>query len=343
MKTSRSRSTSRSRWRRRPALASSRRSRAGVSGGLRRGGRGGQDGARVGAGQPAAGQLGERGEGGRVEVFEQVADLVADLLTRPHRVLLGAGQHPDGLGQLGVGGQRPVRAGIGAHNVGQQHRVGGIGFGPRHRIPGPIPRGGQRVDRIDHPAGRAQRGHPQSAVGFDPHRDRVLGGVAGLGPTASTNARSRPRRCRPARAPPHAHRRRPQRRRDVLWPNRFHNTSARCHHSFDRCVEHVTGGLTRRPNRRTQRSVISLAVRDSSTPQDLVLSKSSRLGNNHREVNPAAGSGNGIPPPHQDLPPGAPFFRKTSNAGNNQASPGSRPVQEQTPVTTTSNPSLLND
>ena len=59
----------------------------------------------------------------------------------------------------------------------------------------------------------------------------------------------------------------------------------------------VTGGLTRRPNRGTQRSVISLAVRDSSTPQDFVLSKSSRLGNNHREVNPAAGSGNGIPAP----------------------------------------------
>ena len=60
----------------------------------------------------------------------------------------------------------------------------------------------------------------------------------------------------------------------------------------------VTGGLTRRPNRRTRRSVISLAVRDSSTPQDFVLSKSSRLGNNYQEVNPAAGSGNGIPPPH---------------------------------------------
>jgi hypothetical protein len=59
----------------------------------------------------------------------------------------------------------------------------------------------------------------------------------------------------------------------------------------------ATGGLTRRPNRRTLGSVISLAVRDSSTPQDFVLSKSSRLGNNYREVNPAAGSGNGITAP----------------------------------------------
>ena len=38
----------------------------------------------------------------------------------------------------------------------------------------------------------------------------------------------------------------------------------------------VPGGLTRRPNRRTPRSVISQAVRDSSPPQDFVLSKSSR-------------------------------------------------------------------
>jgi hypothetical protein len=70
---------------------------------------GGQDGAGIGAGQPTAGQVGERHQGRRVEVFEQIADLIADLLTRPHRVLLGAGQHPDGLGQLGVGGQPAMR------------------------------------------------------------------------------------------------------------------------------------------------------------------------------------------------------------------------------------------
>jgi hypothetical protein len=34
--------------------------------------------------------------------------------------------------------------------------------------------------------------------------------------------------------------------------------------------------------------------------------------------------------PIQDLPPGAPFFRKTSSVGNHQASPGGRPRQEQT-------------
>ena len=87
---------------------------------LCRGGRSSQDGAGIGAGQPAVGQPGEGHQGGRVEVFEQVADLVADLLARPHGVLLGAGQHSDSLGQLGVGGQRAMRASISAHDVGQQ-------------------------------------------------------------------------------------------------------------------------------------------------------------------------------------------------------------------------------
>jgi hypothetical protein len=58
------------------------------------------------------------------------------------------------------------------------------------------------------------------------------------------------------------------------------------------------GGVTRCPNRGAQRSVISLAVRDSSTPQEFVASKGAKLGNNCREVNPAVGSRHGIPPPH---------------------------------------------
>jgi hypothetical protein len=46
------------------------------------------------------------------------------------RVLLSAGEHSDGLGQLGVDGQRPVRISVGADDVGQQYRVGGIGLAP---------------------------------------------------------------------------------------------------------------------------------------------------------------------------------------------------------------------
>jgi hypothetical protein len=318
--------------------------RGGQLGGLGRGRRDGQDGAGIGAGQPAAGQPGERDNGGRVEVFEQVADLVADLLTRPYRVLLRTGQYPDGLSQLGVGGQGPLRIRVGADDVGQQHRVGGIGFGPRHRIPCPIPRGGQRVDRIDHPPGFAQRSHPQSMIGFDGHRDRMLGGIAGLG--------QKRQQLREAG-------------RIVADPPSRHDTPIGVDHShvvmscgpIDSAiqVQGVTtpsivrsstslGGVTRRPNRRTQRSVISLAVRDSSTPQDLVLSKSSKLGNNYREVNPAVGSGNGIPPPHHVICRQARrSFSRRPASGNTQASPGSRPVRKQTLVTTTRNPSLLND
>jgi hypothetical protein len=254
-----------------------------------------QDGTGIGAGQPAV-EVGERDDRGWVEILEQVADLVADLLTRPYRVLLGASEHPNSLGGSGVGGQWSVSAGIGAHDVGQQHRVGGIGFGSRDRISGPVARSGQRVDRVDHPAGLAQSRHPQAAIGFDADRDRISGVVAGLG-----------QQCQQRR----------ETWRVIADPSAGHHISIAVDDGdimmFSGPTDStkqgqgvitpslrgsaVTGGLTRRPNRRTLRSVISLAVRDSSTPQDFVLSKSSRLGNNHQEVNPATGSGNGIPSP----------------------------------------------
>src|SRR6185312_5253084 len=90
----------------------------------------------------------------------------------------------------------------------------------------------------------------------------------------------------------------------------------------------VAGGLTRRPNRGTLWSVISLAARDSSTPQDLVLSKSSRLENNHREVNPAAGSGNGIPPPPDGICRQARrSFRSRRTTGNTRHHPPADPAR----------------
>jgi hypothetical protein len=46
-----------------------------------------------------------------------------------------------GVWQPGIGGQGPMRISVGADDVGEQHRVSGIGFGTRHRIPCPIPRG----------------------------------------------------------------------------------------------------------------------------------------------------------------------------------------------------------
>ena len=41
----------------------------------------------------------------------------------PDGVLLGAGQHRDGLGEFAVGGQRPVRVHVGAQDVRQHDSV----------------------------------------------------------------------------------------------------------------------------------------------------------------------------------------------------------------------------
>jgi hypothetical protein len=84
-------------------------------------------------------------------VAERPGGLVMCCGASPDRVLMRAGQHRDGLAQFSIGRQLAMQVGVDSQNVGQQHRVGGIGFGSRHRIPGPIPRGGQRIDRIHRP------------------------------------------------------------------------------------------------------------------------------------------------------------------------------------------------
>jgi hypothetical protein len=85
----------------------------GERGGVGGGGGGGQDGAGLGA-HDAAADRGERGQ----EAGEVLAQVGAELVVRggtvPDGVLLGAGQHRDGLGQLGVGGQRPVHSHVSA-------------------------------------------------------------------------------------------------------------------------------------------------------------------------------------------------------------------------------------
>ena len=110
--------------------------------------------------------------------------------------------------------------------------------------------------------------------------------------------------------------------------------------SIGDCV--VAGGVVRRPNCRTRRSVISLAVHHSTTagPRSFEELKAREQPSGSQ---PRGGLGNGIPPPDQvDLPPGAPFLSKSSNDWSKQASPGRQTSrQEQTPVTMTANPSLL--
>ena len=99
----------------------------------------------------------------------------------PNGVLLGAGQHRDGLGQLGVGGQRPVRVHVGAQHVGQDERVAVVGFAPGDGVPVPVAGHRHRVDGVDLAAGGAQARGQQPAGCLDGHRDRVIGGVAVLG------------------------------------------------------------------------------------------------------------------------------------------------------------------
>jgi hypothetical protein len=67
----------------------------------------------------------------------------------PDRVLLGAGQHGDGLGELAVGGQRPVGVQVGAQDVGQDDRVAVVGLAARDRVPVPVAGHRHRVDRVD--------------------------------------------------------------------------------------------------------------------------------------------------------------------------------------------------
>jgi hypothetical protein len=200
-------------------------------------------------------------------VFEQVADLVADLLTCPHRVLLSARQHPDSLDQPGVGGQQAMRVGVGADDVGQQHRIGSIGLGARHRIPCPIPRCRQRVDRIDRPAGFAQCSNPQSTIGLDRHRDQMLWTVASscqqfqqVGESGGVVVDSLPRHRPPGLVD----------NGDVVMGLCPVDSAVQVQNVITSLIQLGTNliRVTQRPNRGTRRSVISLAVRDSSTPQD---------------------------------------------------------------------------
>jgi hypothetical protein len=139
----------------RPALRSRARSRARVSLAVGRGGRGGQDDAGLGAHDAALGA----GEGGQ-EAGVVLAQVGAQLVVRgdpvPHRVLLGAGQHRDGLGELAVGRQRTVGVPVGAQHVRQDDRVAVVGLAARHRVPVPVAGHRERIDGEHRPTGRPQ-------------------------------------------------------------------------------------------------------------------------------------------------------------------------------------------
>jgi hypothetical protein len=164
----------------RPALRSRARSRARVSLAVGRGGRGGQDDAGLGAHDAALGA----GEGGQ-EAGVVLAQVGAQLVVRgdpvPHRVLLGAGQHRDGLGELAAGRQRTVRVHVRAQDVRQDDRVAVVGLAAGDGVPVPVAGHRHRVDRVDSAASGAQAGDQQAARRLDRHRHGALGAVAMLG------------------------------------------------------------------------------------------------------------------------------------------------------------------
>jgi hypothetical protein len=145
-----------------------------------RGGGGGQDGPGLGPGDAVTGG-GERGEETGVVLAQVGAELVVRGGAVPYGVLLGAGQHRDRLGELAVGGQRPVRVHVGAQHVAQDERVASVGFAPGDRVPVPVAGHRHRVDGIDLAAGGAQARGQQAARRLDRHRDGVFGAVAVFG------------------------------------------------------------------------------------------------------------------------------------------------------------------
>ena len=89
------------------------------------------------------------------------------------------GEHLDRLGLGAVAGDRAVVVPVGADQIGQQLGIAGIGFGARDVVAVAVAGHRQRVDRIHLIAGRAQRRHPQAAIGFD--ADHHLIGFLGVG------------------------------------------------------------------------------------------------------------------------------------------------------------------
>src|SRR6266508_120322 len=83
-----------------------------------------------------------------VVLAQQGSELVGDLLVVSDGILLSASQHGDGLSQLRVGWQGPMRGPVGAQNVGQQLSVDTVGLSPRHAMPLTVSRHRQRIDRV---------------------------------------------------------------------------------------------------------------------------------------------------------------------------------------------------
>lgn len=153
---------------------------AGESGCLGWGGCGGQNRAGDGGAEAVAQRLDGGEEAGEVSV-QVGAEFVAGLGAVPDGVLLGPGEHGDGLDDLAVVGERPVGGGVGAQDVRQDHGIKVVGFLTGDGVAVAVAGGGHRVDGVDGAFGHAQAGDQQAAGGLDRHRDGGVGAVSVCG------------------------------------------------------------------------------------------------------------------------------------------------------------------
>ena len=132
----------------------------------------------------------------RVVLPQRRAQRVGLPVARPDQHLVGPGEHLDRLDDLAVAGDRAMVVPVGAHQVGQQLGVAGIGLRARDVVAVAIAGGGHRVDREHLIARRDERGDEQAPVGLDP--DDHLGRIFGMRSDQLVETGRSPRRPRAA-------------------------------------------------------------------------------------------------------------------------------------------------
>ena len=96
----------------------------------------------------------------------------------PDELLVGAGEDAHGAGLVAVAGDLAVVVAVGAHQVGEQPGVAGVGLRASDMVAVTVARRRARVDGVDVVAGRDQRRDPGAAVGLDADHD--LAGPGGV-------------------------------------------------------------------------------------------------------------------------------------------------------------------
>lgn len=124
-------------------------------------------------------QVGEGVKRSRVELPKRVSKGVHLALSGPDEALVSPREHLDGLGHLGVPGHLSVVVPVGAHEVGEDPGVPGIGLRSGGCVALPVAGGREGVHRVHPVASRHERPHHEASVQLDADHDggRFLGVV----------------------------------------------------------------------------------------------------------------------------------------------------------------------